>query len=63
MKTLVSNLNNAQLGYYLAGLIKGDGNIWTQKTIRSSKGRLNNPQIMFTFGKKKKFLIQEPFMI
>ena len=54
MKTLENNLKNAQLGYYLAGLIEGDGNIWTQKTIRSSKGRLNNPQFMFTFGKKEK---------
>jgi len=46
--------NNTQLGYYLAGLIEGDGNIWTQKTIRSSKGRINNPQITFSFGKKEK---------
>lgn len=70
MKTLVNNLNNTQLGYYLAGLIEGDGNIWTQKTIRSPKGRLKNPQITFTFHKNdkplyiyKKFLVQDVFMI
>jgi len=50
----MNNMNNSQLGYYLAGLIEGDGNIWTQKTIRSSKNRLKNPQIMFTFNKKEK---------
>jgi hypothetical protein len=51
MKT---NINNTQLDYYLAGLIEDDGNIWTKKTIRSSKNRLNNPQVMFTFHKKEK---------
>lgn len=45
--------NTSQLGYYLAGLIEGDGNIWTQKTIKSSKGRINNPQIVFTFHLKE----------
>ena len=40
---------NKPLGYYLAGLIEGDGNISTEKTIGSPKGRKNNPQIMFTF--------------
>jgi hypothetical protein len=53
-----NNLNNSQLGYYLAGLIEGDGNIWTQKTIRSSKGRLNNPQVAFTFSYKDKPLYE-----
>lgn len=48
-----NNVNNSQLGYYLAGLIEGDGNIWTQKTIRTAKGRINNPQIAFTFHKKE----------
>jgi hypothetical protein len=48
------NLNNSQLGYYIAGLVEGDGNIWTQKTIRTAKGRINNPHIAFTFHKKDK---------
>jgi len=39
---------NPQLGYYLAGLIEGDGNIWTQKTVKSPKGRIHNPQITFS---------------
>ena len=45
---------NLQLGSYLAGLIEGDGNIWTSKTLKSSKGRINNPQITFTFHVKEK---------
>jgi hypothetical protein len=45
---------NLQLGFYLAGLIEGNGNIWTSKTLRSSKGRINNPQITFTFHLKEK---------
>ena len=46
--------SNSQLGFYLAGLIEGDGNIWTSKTLRSPKGRINNPQITFTFHIKEK---------
>ncbi len=45
---------NSQLGFYLAGLIEGDGNIWTPKTLKSPKGRINNPQIAFTFHLKEK---------
>lgn len=45
---------NSQLGFYLAGLIEGDGNIWTSKTLKSAKGRINNPQIAFTFHLKEK---------
>ena len=48
------NINTSQLGYYIAGLIEGDVNIWTQITIKSPKGRLNNPQIVFIFHKKEK---------
>jgi len=50
----MNNLNiNSQLGYYLAGLIEGDGNIWTSKELRSKSGRIHNPQIIFTFHKKE----------
>lgn len=45
---------NSQLGFYLAGLIEGDGNIWTSKTLKSPKGRVNNPHIVFTFHIKEK---------
>lgn len=50
--------NNSELGYYLAGLMEGDGNIWTQRTIRSPTGRIINPQIMYTFHKKDKPLYE-----
>ncbi len=45
----MQTIKNSQLGYYLAGLIEGDGNIWTPKTLKSAKGRVNNPHIVFTF--------------
>ena len=45
--------NNSQLGYYLAGLIEGDGNIWTSKTFKSPCGRIRNPRIGFTFHKNE----------
>lgn len=48
------NSYNPQLGFYLAGLIEGDGNIWTSKRLKSSKGRINNPQITLTFHLKEK---------
>jgi len=50
---------NSQLGFYLAGLIEGDGNIWTSKTLKSTKGRINNPQITFTFHVKEKPFFNE----
>jgi len=46
--------SNMELGFYLAGLIEGDGNIWTSKTLKSPKSRINNPQIVFTFHEKEK---------
>jgi len=46
--------SNMELGFYLTGLIEGDGNIWTSKTLKSPKGRINNPQIVFTFHVKEK---------
>lgn len=48
-----NSINNSQLGHYLAGLIEGDGSIWTSKTFRSAKGRINNPIIKFTYHKKE----------
>ena len=46
-------LKYLELGYYLAGLIEGDGNIWTQKQLRGNNGRMKNPQIMLTFHMKE----------
>jgi hypothetical protein len=45
----MQNTNNPQLGYSLAGLIEGDGNILTSKTLKSRKCRINNPQITISF--------------
>lgn len=45
---------STQLGYYLAGLIEGDGTIWTSKTLRSSNNRIYNPQIVISFNQKDK---------
>jgi len=50
---------HSELGYYLAGLLEGDGNIWTQKTLRSNDGRRRNPQIMFTSHTKDIFLYRQ----
>jgi len=50
----MENTKNSQLGCYLAGLIEGDGNIWTSKTLKSPNGRIYNPRIFFTFHKKEK---------
>jgi hypothetical protein len=47
-------INNTQLGFYLAGLIKGDGCIWTSKSLKCSNGRIYSPQIVFTFHKREK---------
>jgi len=49
---------NSQLGYYLAGLIEGDGNIWTPKTFKSPNGRTYNPQITIAFHTKEMFYIE-----
>jgi len=48
------NINNSQLGYYLAGLIEGNGSLWTPEEIRSSNGFIKNPSIVFSFNKKEK---------
>lgn len=41
-----------QLGYYLAGLIEGDGSIIVPKTVRNEKGKLLYPVIKITFVSK-----------
>lgn len=51
-------MNNTQLGYYLAGLIEGDGNIWTPKTFKSPNGRTYNPQITISFNIKDIYLFE-----
>jgi hypothetical protein len=35
------NYNKLQFGFYIAGLIKDDGNIWTTKELKLSKGPLS----------------------
>lgn len=52
----MENLNNknSQLGYYLAGLIEGDGHIWVQTIIpETSPIRVYNPQIGVTFHRNE----------
>lgn len=50
------NLNknniNDNLGYYLAGLIEGDGSIYVPKTEKSVKGKINYPSIQISFHLK-----------
>lgn len=41
-----------QLGYYLAGLIEGDGSIIVPKTLRNKNGKLLYPVIKITFVNK-----------
>lgn len=44
-----STSSNSQLGYYLAGLIEGDGSIILRKNEKESV----SPKIVFTFGKNE----------
>jgi hypothetical protein len=44
--------DNSNLGYYLTGLIEGDGTILTPICERSAKNRLNYPSIQITFNLK-----------
>jgi hypothetical protein len=50
--TLIKNNKNDNLGYYLAGLIEGDGSIYVPKTERSAKGKINYPAIQIAFHLK-----------
>ena len=50
----MQNNKNSQLGYYLAGLIEGDGTIWTSKVLISSNGRIHNPHVVISFNIKDK---------
>ncbi|KAI9491102.1 Dod COI i3 grp IB protein, partial [Zychaea mexicana] len=44
------NQNDNQLGYYLAGLIEGDGSIIVPTKKRTDKGRLTHPVIRIVFS-------------
>ena len=52
-KISLNGTNNSELGYYLAGLIEGDGNILTSKTFKSTNGRIYNPAIAISFHKNE----------
>jgi hypothetical protein len=41
-------INKNMLGYYLAGLIEGDGAIIVPKTIRNQEGKLLYPKVKIT---------------
>lgn len=43
---------NIQLGYYLAGLIEGDGSINIPTSLKSKSGKNNYPSIQLIFNKK-----------
>ncbi len=43
---------HSNFGFYLAGLIEGDGTILVPKTERSKKGLLNYPSIQITFDSR-----------
>jgi len=43
---------NSNFGFYLAGLIEGDGSIIVPKTERSKKGVLNYPSIQISFDSR-----------
>lgn len=55
----VSNDNQNQLGAYLAGLIEGDGSIYTPSSIRNSKGQKISPHIEIAFDIKDLPLIEK----
>lgn len=48
-----SKVINSQLGYYLAGLIEGDGSIWTPKISVYSNEYVCNSRIQIVFDKKE----------
>lgn len=51
-----AEVNNNELGSYLAGLFEGDGQIWIQKTF---SGKNQNPRFCITFGLKNEPLAKK----
>jgi len=51
-----TEVNNNNLGSYLAGLFEGDGHIWIQKTF---SGKNHNPRFCITFSLKNKPLAKK----
>lgn len=49
---LTINSKTDNFGYYIAGLIEGDGSIYVPKTDRSIKGKKNYPSISISFQLK-----------
>ena len=49
---LASNSKTDNFGYYISGLIEGDGSIHVPKTERSIKGQKNYPSIQIAFNLK-----------
>ena len=47
-----SSQNQSQLGYYLTGLLEGNGYIFTPKCIRDKKNRLIYPSLQIAFHSK-----------
>lgn len=45
---IYNNINNDQLGYYLAGLLEGDGHIYIPALGNTTLNRILNPRIVFT---------------
>jgi LAGLIDADG endonuclease len=46
------NSKNENFGYYISGLIEGNGSIYVPKTERSIKGKKNYPSIQIAFNLK-----------
>ena len=47
-KSLATRLNKEELGFYLAGLLKGDGVISLSSIGKTKLTRILNPRIVFT---------------
>jgi hypothetical protein len=52
MEDMALRSRKTMLGYYLAGLIEGDGSIIVPKTHRNQKGKLLYPKVKITFVDK-----------
>jgi hypothetical protein len=48
--------SSGSLGYYLAGLIDGDGSFYIPKNNRDKNGKLRNPIIKIVFAMKDVYL-------